>query len=548
MRARLLAVSLLLILAVSLPYFLAARAEGEYVFGGLLLNPLDGNSYFAKMQQGWRGETQFTLPFTAEPGEGVYLFVFYLFLGHLARWLGLSVMMMFHLARLFGVIVLLLALYLFLQSSLPDKRTVGFSFTLAILGSGLGWIAALFGGFTADFWVAETYPFLSAYANPHFPLGLALLLFLFTFLQDGWRLPGWFAAPLAFLLALVAPFGVVVALAILSVLLAWDITEALVLRRWVAARPRLAQTDHQNFWRSADQTWRLARRLFWIVLGGAPVLFYDFWVANTNPILAGWNAQNVTPAPPLWDILVSLSPALIVALLGAWGVIRQNERRARLLVVWLGTGLLLVLLPFSLQRRFMMGLYLPVAALAGYFLHWLEFVRQPPLKGTRLLAVVILVFSLLTNQMVLLAARYGALTHDSLLYLTRAEYQALRWIDSRVPRGALVLASPELGMFIPAHSGARVIYGHPFETVNADENQAAILTFFQGCDNCAANQYQESFLIEHAIDFVFYGPREQALGSLAADLTGARTEGLPAALLRPVFSSDRVTIYEVIPP
>ena len=49
---------------------------------------------------------------------------------------------------------------------------------IVILGSGLGWIAAFFQQSTSDLWVAEAYPFLSAYTNPHFPLAIALMLFL----------------------------------------------------------------------------------------------------------------------------------------------------------------------------------------------------------------------------------------------------------------------------------------------------------------------------------------------------------------------------------
>ena len=67
-----LAVAVVIILAlVSLsgPFLYAWENSGEdTVFGGFLFNPIDGNSYLAKMYQGWRGDTQFTLPYTAEPG------------------------------------------------------------------------------------------------------------------------------------------------------------------------------------------------------------------------------------------------------------------------------------------------------------------------------------------------------------------------------------------------------------------------------------------------------------------------------------------------
>ena len=143
MRLRVLVVSLLLLILVSLPYLFAIQAGGnEYVFGGFLFNIYDGNSYLAKMQQGWQGDTTFTLPYTAEPGEGSYLFLFYIFLGHLARWLGWPVILLFHMARLASTVLLLISIYLFLNSNLPDRRALGFTFALIVLGSGLGWLAA----------------------------------------------------------------------------------------------------------------------------------------------------------------------------------------------------------------------------------------------------------------------------------------------------------------------------------------------------------------------------------------------------------------------
>ena len=71
-------ISLCVLLLVTIPYFLAARSAGtDYEFSGFLLNPLDGNSYLSKMFQGWEGNWRFKLPYTADPGEGAYLFLFY---------------------------------------------------------------------------------------------------------------------------------------------------------------------------------------------------------------------------------------------------------------------------------------------------------------------------------------------------------------------------------------------------------------------------------------------------------------------------------------
>ncbi|MEA3349160.1 MAG: hypothetical protein U9Q82_00910, partial [Chloroflexota bacterium] len=111
---------IIVLIAVSYPYIYAARAGGgEYVFGGFLLNPLDGNSYLAKMYQGWSGSWRYRLAFSADPGEGAHLFLFYLFLGHLARVLGLPLLLVFHVGRLFGAAIMLSAMWRFFVALFP---------------------------------------------------------------------------------------------------------------------------------------------------------------------------------------------------------------------------------------------------------------------------------------------------------------------------------------------------------------------------------------------------------------------------------------------
>ena len=100
-RRRWLVLAFILLACIGLPYVFAVLVSGkDYVFNGFLLNFGDGNSYLAKMYEGWNGSWRFTLPYTAEPGQGGYIFLFYLFLGHLARWLGLPLLIVYHAARL----------------------------------------------------------------------------------------------------------------------------------------------------------------------------------------------------------------------------------------------------------------------------------------------------------------------------------------------------------------------------------------------------------------------------------------------------------------
>lgn len=503
-------IALLVLLLVSLPYGIAALAGGEeHVFGGFLLNPQDGNSYLAKMYQGWRGDLRFTLAFSADPGQGGYLFLFYLFLGHLARWTGLSLILTFHLARLLGAGLMLLALWRFLTVTLAGERWRLWAFTFASLGLGLGWLVFAFGALTSDFWVAEAYPFLSAYANPHFALGLALLLWLLTLpgLYCPKPLPhwlsGWKAGGAAFLLSALSPFGVVVALAVLAGLLLWELIAHLVSsRRQSGLRLSMARSAL-----ALPVCHQLIHRLIWVSLCGLPLLLYDFWIARIDPQLAAWDAQNLTLTPPAWDVLLALSPALLLALPGAWRVLRYGEPAARLLIVWALIGAVLIYAPLGLQRRFLMGLYAPLTALAGYGLESLA--ARFSLRLARWAAILALGLALPTSLLILLVGLFGAQTRDPALYLTRGEAQALAWLESSTSSNALVLAAPETGLLIPARTGRRVLYGHPYETVNAEAEEKQVTAFFQ-----SDLPSPSVFLEQRQVDYIFYGPRECSLGPL----------------------------------
>ena len=505
---RILSLSGIFLIVLTLPYVYAALAGGEdFVFGGFLFNPLDGNSYLAKMYQGWRGDWLFNLPYTAEPGEGVFLFVFYLGLGHLARLLGLSLPVAFHLARLAGAVCLLIVLYHFYRAELGQAGN--FAFILALFGAGLGWLATFLGLFTADFWVAEAYPFLSAYANPHFPIALAMMLAMLTDASTEKRLSGWSRLLIfgsgGFLLALILPFGIILVLLILAGLYFWQATD------------QLSQgAGFQAFYPLPEP----ARRGLALALGGLPVLIYYLWVVTTHTQLAVWNVQNLTLSPPWWDVLLSFSPALIFALLGAWFAWRERDLKLRVSIVWLVIGLVMLVLPVGLQRRFLLGYYVPLVALAAFAVEKIS-IENPRRKWV--LTTALILISIPTNILILFTALFGVQTHEDQIYLRRNEQQGLAWIQDYTDPDALILAAPESGLFIPAHTGRRVLYGHPFETVEAERREKEVEAFFKG------ELTLEDLDATPPVDFIFRGPRETVLGNVPVQQNWSvawETEGL----------------------
>jgi hypothetical protein len=478
------ALAALFLLAISLPYIFAqGQSDADAGFGGFLQNPIDGNSYLAKMRQGYNGAWMFTLPYGAEPGRGAFINVYYLLLGHLARWFHIPLILAFHLARLGGAAAMCLALYRLFVVIFPDSPAGLWAYGLALFGSGLGWLVVALGFFSSDFWVDEAYPFLAAFTNPHFALGLALQIGLLTPMAERPRRLLWMALG-GLLLSIMYPFGWAVAAAVLA----------------VAALAKAA-------------SWRQAAA---VAVGGAPYALYALLSINNDPQLAAWNAQNLTPAPALADLLVSLSPALILALIGCYFALKGKQRGFYILIVWLLTALALVYIPTNLQRRLISGLYVPIAGLAVVAIY--ELLKRPKIA---LLSLMLL--SLPTNLLVILGGINAASRQDPNLYIDRDELAAFAWLEATQP-DALVLAAPQTGLLIPAYSDSRVLYGHPFETPNAEKQRALVENFFRAGNGQLLD-------LDH-FDLIFYGPREAGLGILPA---------MPG--WQPAFTSGDVSIY-----
>lgn len=497
---------MLFITIISVPYLVAFQAAGEsYRFGGFLLNPIDGNSYLAKMQQGFDGRWRFVLPFTNQQGDGAYLFLFYIALGHLARLLGSSTFFIFHLARVACAILLVYSLWYFFQRVFSQNAAARLAFGLALFASGMGWLAASFGIFSADFWVAEGYPFLSAYANPHFPLGLAIMLW---FLAPGLKSMIGNANSLSSLqvicyifaglvLAISMPFGVVISLVVLVASWVWDLLRAgrsspdnyTLLER---VKSNLLKTDR-------------GQKLVILVFSGLPVLIYQYWVTQQDPYFAAWNAQNLTETPPVWDMLIATSPLLLAAVGGSYYALKSDEPGARTLLVWVIAGLLLIYLPWSLQRRFVTGLMVPVAGLAAMVLYHLN--RRKRIFGI-ITTILMLVLMLPTNLMILVGGFQAVASKAESIFLTQAEYDSLMWLKVHTADQAVILASPDMGLYIPAYTGRKVWYGHPYETPDAVQMENYLLEFFSG-ENSAFTQN----LLDNS-DYLLYGKRERSLGAL----------------------------------
>ena len=493
-----------------LPYLLAwALAPDDTRYTGLLLNPLDGATYYAKMQQGARGDWLFHLPFTPEPHEGSPIFLFYLALGHLSRLLSLPIPLVYHLARAAAGLFLLLVAYGFIAHFVERPALRRAAFGLLSVSAGFGWLLALWDVLLADMWVAEGFVFLSILVNPHFPLAIGLMLLLFlAVLTPGEHRPASRRPAAAtaggLLLAMVQPFAVPVVLVVLAA--------------YLALRTAL---ERRVPWSEALVTAALA-------IGAAPIMLYDLYLSRVNPALAAWSAQNVTSSLPPWDYALGYGLVLLLAIPALVSAARRRRPTDLFLLAWVGSVAVLLYVPFALQRRFITGLHVPLAILAAMGLEQVVWGRVRPRRQALATGLFIALTSL-TNVLVPLVTVGGVAAGRAPLVMTQGEASACTWLAQNTAWTETVLAPVESGQFIPAWAGNRVVYGHPFETIDAEAKEGQVSLFYS-LDATAAQR--RDLLERYRVHYVLFPGNEPEVNAVELGLL-------------PVWSQNGAALYRV---
>jgi uncharacterized membrane protein len=415
----------------------------------------------------------------------------------------------YHLARIVNSLILLFVAYFFVSLLGLDRKARRTAFLLIGLSSGLGWLAVPLDVFAPDLWVPEAITFYSIFTNPHFPLAMALMLLTFAFVlvplqaeSEDSQPEAWpsvargsiLAGLFSLLLGVVQPFCVVM---IYSVLGGYFVLRLLKEKRL---------------------PWLEILRSMVAGAVTAPIIAYDYYVFTFNPAMRAWSEQNVTLSPPPWEYAI------------AYG----RSKADFFLLAWVMVNGLLLYAPFNLQRRLVTGLHIPLCVLAAMALSRYVLPRFSPARRTLILGALI-VLTMLSNLFILIASMVGATQQDSRLYLYRDEAEAMTWLEENTQSADIVLASPEMGLFIPAWAGNRVLYGHPFETIEAGKKRALAETFYRP-------QTEESIrrgIIEgYHITYVFYGPRER-------ELSGGQLEAV--SVLSEAYTNPGITIYQASP-
>lgn len=494
-----LAIAVIVLALTNLPYLWGTiiNFEGQ-VFSGFVytFTFYDILSYLAKMREGLEGGWFYTNPFTTEEPKPVFLFVFYITLGHVARLAGLSLVATYHVARVAAGVFLLVSADRMIRRIGWSGPSRLFAFALVFFGGGFGWLLHWMGWVPVpvEFMQTEGFIFQSMLSYPHFVLTLALMIWILT---DAWSFGGGQArwttvagsAGAAFILAWVHP----------RPLLTIVVTSALA-----------------ALWGAATGRWSVRRWgifLAVLVLVSAGPMAVSLMTVRADPLWTEWSKTETLSAAP-WRYLLAYGLMWPLAIAGLVRGGRKGESWIPLLGSWLIAASFLPFLPIAAQGRLIIGWNIPLALLAGYalgdqILPRLQGAAAPISRTTpAMVSVLILLLSLSTVAYLGLGVRrvlMGAFPG----YYSQDRAEAMDWLATNTQPDETVLSSVLSGMFIPAFSGNRVVQGHWAETFNPEEKAAKAEIIF---DKATPDEIRHELLNEFRVAYLLYGQWERDMG------------------------------------
>ncbi|CAG0935065.1 hypothetical protein TFLX_03890 [Thermoflexales bacterium] len=459
------------LLWANLPYLIGyASSTSQNQFGGFFLYEQDGYSYYAKMRQGAQGAWDFQLPYTSEDEyqDGNFVYPFYLTLGKLAP-LGFSYPLLYHGARLLSSLLLLIVLAKFMARFVADQRWQRWTWWLLLFGGGWGLLVSLFFNqkhVAYELIAPDAFVFSVLYGTPHVILGFALFLIWIGYVLDLTSRRFQPLRKVAGQVIIANVLGLLTALsreaygpAFAGIFLAYLVT-LIVQRRKIP-------------WREG---FLAAVSCISAGLYGA----YLVVAFRTSPALAAWSQQNPFTSPDLFDFLIGFAPLIVLAAGGLYLYLARRHalslsRQSFFLSAWLIAGPLLTYLPIAISRRLIAGWQIPLCIFGAYALLRLIDSRLP-LRRT--LAFGALTLSAVSTLIVIGMGLVFVGTPQSPLYQTADQLAALQWLGRHTTVRDVVLSDWRFGNQLPIYAEARVFIGHPIETIDYPEKQAAVDRFF----------------------------------------------------------------------
>ncbi len=532
-------ITIAILVVTSAPYLFAVLSTPpERHFMGFILNISDHAQYLS-WYKAFQTNLLISNRLTPEPNPPIFFNLLWWSLGRLGSYSRLSYAVVYQIFRWLAGAFFLAMVYAFAALAFASVRQRRTAFLVIALGSGLGWFLVLLKYtltrgtllFPLDIYVAEGNSFLCVMAYPHFAEAAGLILAVIWLLLKGYQQGKLQYAVYAGLVAL---------------LLGWQHTYDLIIVWGVPIA-------------YAGVLWLLTRKwpAYWfkamLIVGlfSWPPALYSMLLTRLDPtwkeVLAQFaNAGVYSPLPHHMLILmgvplVAAIATLLKLLYDRWAkrpVVSLSSPELELFIgVWFVVGWLLTYVPTDFQIHMINSWQVPVGlwatrGLFDYVIPALKRQRQAD-KLARQMILALLALSVPTN-IYLWAWRLVDLNrHDYPFYLYRDEVAAIRWLEEHAPPDSIVLSAENTGQYIPGLSGQRAFLAHWAQTVDYYDKKRMVQEFFA---NSTSDAQRQQILEQYAVDYILYGPTEQALGNDTLD---------SSTLTTLAFSAPQVKLYAV---
>ena len=475
-------------------------------------------TYWSWMRQARDGRFLLTDLYTPEDHPRNYVNVLWWGLGFVCRLTGRSLVAVYSGARVLlgaALMVLLfrLARRLFAR---PGERLA--CFLVLLLAGGWEGLFRLLGPLpgvprlgSPAWWMPEISTFFSLMLFPHFLAGFVCMVAGALAMIHGWSpevLPArrrvWPSVGAGLALALLTFFHPYDAVSLLGAL-------------WTAP---LLFGVRDGRWPWPEWKQSLIASAVWL-----PSFLYNLAVFTANPAMRAWDQQNLMPTPIPKKLIICLGAGLLLSFL-ALLVPRRLSRAHLVMAAWLLSTLVIIHLPLRFQRRMMGGIQFPIAALgvAG-----VAYVVVPLLQslvrfggrraaisdkagGISLAAVILMVPVWCATPLYLLGDEWATVRSGTYpAWLRKEEVAALRFLEEHATPDSRVLASYEMGNWVPPHTGLRCVLGHYALTIDSEGKKRDIEKFFAA--DTDADGWRREALERWKVSYVLSTPYERALGA-----------------------------------
>lgn len=527
------------VLAVTtLPYLYAyVTTPPDKQYMGIMVNVPDHVQYFSWMHELSQANL-ISNKLTPEPNKPIFFNLLWWLMGRLGLVLGLDYAVMFQLLRIVSTAAFLLLVYRMCAWFLDDRLMRRTAFLLIVFGAGFGWVLVVikYVFHLSDvplpilLYTFEPNTFLSILSTPHL-IDAALYMFVFDLILRG---------------EVKGQLRYAVAAGLFAQFMGWQHAYDLFLIYSIVGGYALLRMLRDR---------RLP--LYWVkagvILGALSVWpgLYSFLLTSLDPIwkevLAQFdNAGIFTPNLLLLPVLMggTFLLALFILVKERRWVLKDQDDKTLFVTAWFVFNFVLIYLPTNYQIKMLNGWQAPIAILAtqGLFKHALPalgrlFARRGwgwKADTLRAGAAAALVIVVIPTNLYLLGWRFVELRrHEYPYFLYKDEVAAMQWLSSNAPGDDVVLGSETTGQYVPALTGAHAFLAHWAQTVDYYGKVAMVNEFFAGETN---DTRRREILTQYSVDYIIYGPAEQALGSYSPSGSG---------FLKEVFSLPKVKVYAV---